>query len=140
MMNSVNLIGNLGNHPEIKTFQSGKKVARFSLAVNSYGKDRPPVWVTCELWDAAVERLQKCSVRSGTRMAVTGSLGLNEYDRTIGTTVIHEKKLFVKVSTFQVLSAKGEVLTAAEPSGADDSSSDDSDEQTAERQEERIAS
>jgi single-strand DNA-binding protein len=132
MMNSVNLTGNLGNNPEIKSFQSGKKVARFSLAVNSYGKDRPPVWITCELWDAAVERLQKCSVRTGTRMAVTGSLGLNEYDRTIGKTVIHEKKLYVKVSTFQVLSAKGEVLTEVEePADEDSASADESDERIA---------
>ena len=40
MMSSVNLIGNLGANPEIKTFQSGKRVARFPLAMNRYGKDK----------------------------------------------------------------------------------------------------
>ena len=32
--NKVQLIGNLGNAPELKTIESGKKLARFSVATN----------------------------------------------------------------------------------------------------------
>ena len=32
--NKVQLIGNLGNHPEIINLESGKKLAKFSLATN----------------------------------------------------------------------------------------------------------
>ena len=32
LRNKVQLIGNVGNNPEIKTFENDKKVAKFSLA------------------------------------------------------------------------------------------------------------
>ncbi|HZH94653.1 MAG TPA: single-stranded DNA-binding protein, partial [Flavisolibacter sp.] len=34
LKNKVQLIGNLGNAPEIKTTEGGKKLARFSMATN----------------------------------------------------------------------------------------------------------
>jgi single-strand DNA-binding protein len=34
LKNKVQLIGNLGNAPEIKSIESGKKMARFSIATN----------------------------------------------------------------------------------------------------------
>src|SRR3954469_23275595 len=34
LKNKVQLIGNLGNNPEIRTTESGKKLARFSVATN----------------------------------------------------------------------------------------------------------
>ena len=36
LRNQVQLIGNVGNTPEIKNFESGKKVSTFSLATNEY--------------------------------------------------------------------------------------------------------
>jgi single-stranded DNA-binding protein len=36
MNNNVQLIGHLGSNPEVKTLESGKKVARLSLATNAY--------------------------------------------------------------------------------------------------------
>lgn len=123
MMNSVQLIGNVGADPQYRQFPSGKRVGRFSIALNNYsGKKTDPTWVNCELWDAAVERLQKCSVKSGTRLAVSGSLAQSSYDRTVGNTTIKERKLYVKVASFQVLSSKGEVLASesADPDPAAD--------------------
>jgi len=37
--NHVQLIGNLGEDPKITVLESGKKVARFSLATNEYYKN-----------------------------------------------------------------------------------------------------
>lgn len=34
LKNKVQLIGNLGNNPEIRTTEAGKKMARFSIATN----------------------------------------------------------------------------------------------------------
>jgi single-strand DNA-binding protein len=34
LKNKVQLIGNLGNNPEVRTTESGKKMARFSVATN----------------------------------------------------------------------------------------------------------
>ena len=40
LRNKVQLIGNLGNDPEIITLDSGKKLAKFSLATNEHYKDK----------------------------------------------------------------------------------------------------
>ena len=34
LRNKVQLIGNLGNNPEVITLESGKKLAKFSIATN----------------------------------------------------------------------------------------------------------
>ena len=39
LRNKVQLIGNLGNDPEIITLESGQKLAKFSLATNENYKD-----------------------------------------------------------------------------------------------------
>ena len=36
MKNKVQLIGNVGNEPEVKTFREGKKVANITIATNDY--------------------------------------------------------------------------------------------------------
>lgn len=109
-MNQVNIIGNLGSEPEVKVFQSGKKVARFSVAVNGYSKNKEnqpaPTWITCEMWDAAVDRLLKCKEKaklSGRKIQITGSLALNVYSATVGTEQRTMKKLYVKVHSFELL-------------------------------------
>ena len=53
-----------------------------------------------------MDRLTKCSVKKGTRMGITGSLGMSEYLRATGESQIKQRKAYVKVSSFQVLSAK----------------------------------
>lgn len=39
LKNRVQLIGNLGNAPEVKTFGSGKKVANFRIATSEIYRD-----------------------------------------------------------------------------------------------------
>ena len=39
LKNKVQLIGNVGNVPEITKLESGKKVAKFSMATNEFYKD-----------------------------------------------------------------------------------------------------
>ena len=39
LRNKVQLIGNLGNNPEIITLESGKKLAKFSIATNESYKN-----------------------------------------------------------------------------------------------------
>lgn len=40
LRNQVQLIGRLGADPEVKSLNSGTKVARFSLATSDYYKDK----------------------------------------------------------------------------------------------------
>ncbi len=109
-MNQVNIIGNIGAEPKVTSFQSGKKKASFSVALNSYSKDkenRPaPTWVTCEMWEETANRLLKCKEKAkltGRKIQVTGSLALNVWTDGEGENQRTMKKLYVKVHSFELL-------------------------------------
>ncbi|MBK6391789.1 MAG: single-stranded DNA-binding protein [Saprospiraceae bacterium] len=50
MINKVTLIGNLGRDPEIKHFEGGSSVAKFSLATNENYRDKNGEWKTETEW------------------------------------------------------------------------------------------
>ncbi|HOZ69344.1 MAG TPA: single-stranded DNA-binding protein [Chitinophagaceae bacterium] len=50
LKNKVQLIGNLGNTPEIKTLETGKKMARFSVATNEIYRNAKGEKVTETQW------------------------------------------------------------------------------------------
>lgn len=50
LKNKVQLIGNLGNVPEIKTLETGKKMARFSVATNEVYRNAKGEKVTETQW------------------------------------------------------------------------------------------
>ena len=50
LKNKVQLIGHLGNNPEIITLESGKKLAKFSLATNETYKNSSGQKVTDTQW------------------------------------------------------------------------------------------
>ena len=50
LRNKVQLIGNLGNDPEIITLESGKKLAKFSIATNESYKNATGEKVTDTQW------------------------------------------------------------------------------------------
>ena len=50
LKNKVQLIGNLGNAPEVKTIESGKKLARFSVATNESYRNATGEKVTETTW------------------------------------------------------------------------------------------
>lgn len=50
LKNKVQLIGNLGNTPEIKTLETGKKMARFSVATHEVYRNAKGEKVTDTQW------------------------------------------------------------------------------------------
>ncbi|MDX1604060.1 MAG: single-stranded DNA-binding protein, partial [Salinimicrobium sediminis] len=54
LRNKVQLIGNVGNTPEILTFDSGKKMAKFSIATNETYKNNKGEKVTDTQWHNVV--------------------------------------------------------------------------------------
>lgn len=50
LKNKVQLIGNLGNAPEIKTMENGRKMARFSIATSEVYKNSKGERVTETQW------------------------------------------------------------------------------------------
>ena len=82
--NTVQLIGHLGMTPELKTFEGGKKLTRFSLATNEYYKDKSgqaqssTAWHTVVAWGNTAELLTKITEK-GNEIIVTGKLSYNTF-------------------------------------------------------------
>ncbi|WP_339655120.1 single-stranded DNA-binding protein [uncultured Maribacter sp.] len=84
LKNHVQLIGNVGQEPTITNLESGKKVARFSLATNEYYKDAKGEkqtdtnWHTVVAWGKTAEIIEKF-VGKGKEIGVTGKLKTRTY-------------------------------------------------------------
>lgn len=91
LRNRVNLIGNLGADPEIKTFDSGKKFAKLVLATNgsyktSEGKKvEETQWHNLIVWEGLAEVAEKF-LKKGKEIAVEGRLNYRTYDDADGKT------------------------------------------------------
>ena len=53
--NKVQLIGNLGVQPELKTLESGKTVVNFSMATNEKFRNQEGVLITDTQWHSIVD-------------------------------------------------------------------------------------
>ena len=82
--NHVQLIGNVGQEPTIMNLESGKKVARFSLATNEYYKDAKGEkqtdtnWHTVVAWGKTAEIVEKYFVK-GKEVGISGKLKTRSY-------------------------------------------------------------
>ena len=57
LRNKVQLIGNLGNDPEVITLESGKTLAKFTIATNESYKNANGEKVTDTQWHNSVDHL-----------------------------------------------------------------------------------
>ena len=57
LRNKVQLLGNLGNEPEIITLDSGKKIAKFAIATNESYRNAKGEKVTDTQWHHVVDHL-----------------------------------------------------------------------------------
>ena len=85
LRNKVQLIGNLGNAPEIITLESGKKLAKFSIATNEVYKNAQgekvteTQWHNLVAWNKTAEIVEKY-VEKGREIAIEGKLTSRSYD------------------------------------------------------------
>jgi single-strand DNA-binding protein len=85
LKNKVQLIGNVGQEPTITTLESGKKVARLSLATNenyknSNGEKQTDTnWHTAIAWGKTADIIEKY-VTKGKEIAIEGKLSSRSYD------------------------------------------------------------
>lgn len=84
LRNKVQLIGNLGHAPEIKTFNEGRKMAKFSIATNGNYRTGTGEWVkdtqwhTIIAWGKTAEIVEKY-LDKGAEVAVEGKLVNRSY-------------------------------------------------------------
>jgi single-strand DNA-binding protein len=110
LKNKVNLIGRLGAEPEIVSMESGRKLARFTLATNENYKNKNgdwqsiSQWHTINAWGKLAELVQKILTK-GHEIVLEGRLVNQSYDGKNG-----EKRFttVVEASEFLVLTPKAE--------------------------------
>lgn len=79
LRNKVQLIGNLGQDPEVKELNGGKKVAKFSLATNETYRNKAgekvtdTQWHNLVAWGKTAEIIEKY-LKKGSEVAVEGKL------------------------------------------------------------------
>ena len=84
LRNSVRLVGNLGMDPEVKTFDSDKKMVRVSLATNeSYKNDKgekitDTTWHNLVFWNTTAKRAEDM-LKKGDEVAIEGKLANRNY-------------------------------------------------------------
>ena len=84
-VNKVILLGNLGKDPELRTLESGTKLARFPLATNEYykGKDGEMVerteWHNVIVWHQRAELAEKY-LQKGSQVYIEGRLQTRQWD------------------------------------------------------------
>ncbi len=89
LRNKVQLIGNLGNDPEIITLESGKKLAKFSLAINESYKDASGEkqtktdWHNLVAWGKTADIIEKY-ITKGKEIAIEGKLSTRSYETKEG--------------------------------------------------------
>jgi single-strand DNA-binding protein len=90
LKNRVQLIGHLGNDPEIKTFDGKKTMARFSVATNeTYKKESgekvtETQWHNVVAWNGTAKIVEKL-LKKGSEVALEGKLTSRSWEDKDGT-------------------------------------------------------
>ena len=85
-VNKVILIGNIGHTPEIKTTESGNKIASFSIATSETWKDKATgerkettEWHKVAIFNQGVVKIVEQFVKKGTKLYLSGKLKTRKY-------------------------------------------------------------
>lgn len=103
MTNHVQIIGNLGRDPEVKTTTNGKKYARFSVAakeafLNAEGKRVENVqWISFVAWENNATIAEKY-LHKGKQVAIVGKINNRQYTDQKG-----EKKSITEIVVQDIL-------------------------------------
>ncbi len=101
-LNQINLVGRIGQDPEIKYFDSGSVLAKVNLAVNRRSKDEAPNWFPLEFWGKQAEVVANY-VRKGSLIGIEGELKLDEWnDKETG---ILRSKPVIRVNRLELLAS-----------------------------------
>ncbi|MFN2262085.1 MAG: single-stranded DNA-binding protein [Psychroflexus sp.] len=103
LKNSVQLMGNVGQTPEVINLESGKKLVKFSLATNEYYNNNEgekvtnTYWHNIVAWGKTAEIIEKY-VDKGREIIVQGKLTPRSYEDKNG-----EKRYITEVNCNEVV-------------------------------------
>jgi single-strand DNA-binding protein len=84
LKNRVQLTGHLGNKPDVRTTEKGKKYARFSIATNEFYRNsrgeavESTYWHNIVAWGKMAEQAEKL-LQKGSEVSVEGKLVSRSY-------------------------------------------------------------
>jgi single-strand DNA-binding protein len=91
-INKVILIGNVGNDPEIKSFQSGDRVVNFSLATTENWKDKQTgeqksitEWHKISIFNTGLISIAEKLIKKGMKIYIEGQLQTRKWQDASGT-------------------------------------------------------
>jgi len=105
LRNKVQLIGRLGQNPEIKKTAKGKSLAKIAIATKEVYKNASgervveTQWHNCIAWGSTAERME-VFLKKGNEVALTGKLAHNSYQDKKGETRYYTQ---VVVNEFMLL-------------------------------------
>ena len=103
LRNKVQLIGNVGENPKSHTFESGKKVTRFTLATNEFYRNaggekvQETQWHNLVAWGKTAELVDQY-VTKGKEVAIEGKLTTRTYENEAG-----EKQYITEILVNEIL-------------------------------------
>lgn len=106
LRNKVQLIGHVGNEPEIKILEGGKRVAKFTIATNEvyYNENKEKItdtqWHNVVAWGKVAEIIENF-VNKGKEIGVEGKLTHRSYDDKEGN-----KRYYTEVVANELLLLK----------------------------------
>lgn len=106
-LNTITLVGNCGNTPEQREFESGSKVTKFCIGVGRWNKrteQEVTDWVDIETFSKMGDYVKK-----GMKVCVNGSLVTSVYEKKDGTKV---KRVYVLAKTIELMQQKKDGETA----------------------------
>lgn len=103
LKNKVQLIGRLGQNPEIRTISEGKKVAHLSMATSETYKNDKGVKITDTQWHRLVAwgklaDLAEKYLSKGSELAIEGKLTYSQYTDKTGV-----KKYMTEIQVAEIL-------------------------------------
>ncbi len=122
-LNRIQLLGNLGQDPEIRATAAGKPVGNFSVATNeSYTKDdgtkvESVEWHRVVVWGGLAELCGKY-LQQGSTVLVEGRMKYSEYTDKEGRTQLSPEVIATNVQFLGKTKGKASEAQAAESAGS----------------------
>ena len=105
MINTVVIVGRVGQDPEMKYFESGKVKTSLSVAVNRWSKEGEKTdWFNIECWDKTAEVAGEY-VKKGRLVAIEGRLDVSSWTDNEGN---KRERYFVRANNLRLLGGKNE--------------------------------
>ena len=120
--NKVNLLGNVGKDPEIRTFPSGDKVANFTLATSESWKDKASgekktktEWHNIVVRNGLLVDIVEKYVKKGAKLDIEGKLETRKWEKDGVTRSTTEIVLYPYAGAILLLDAKDSPADEAPP-------------------------